>query len=498
MAKPIFTLGIDLPGDDFEEVPEQSTQTLLDADIVVYMPGFLGAQSSAQQYQGEPILNASSSASLPGTFAHWRSEIGAALLAGKTVVVFLSAPQTRHRYTGQKKTSGTGRSAVDTHFVDSISSYSAISPWIDAAPKSGSGVRLVGPQNELAAYWSEFGAQSPYEALITSPVDRVLLATTALDKPVAGTIKTDTGRMIALPPLRVDEMKGMLRYKQDVQVWTDEALRFGKRLAFALRQIARVATDNRDRSAAPTWTQHAAYALRAEDTLRQSVAVLDQQIAQLTCKMAVAEAGLAEAGWPRSLLFETGKPLEDAVRKALRILEFRAENFVEGDSEFDALFESPEGRFIGEVEGRDSKAIAIEKMSQLQRNLREDFDREEVTAYAKGVLFGNAARLAPPEERAEFFTAKCVTAAARDHIALVRTPDLFPVVAYLLLEPNPEYAASCRRAICDADGAVVVFPAPPTVERSTTQPLPSSDSNVNPSAEPSGLVNEPFPPEPAS
>src|SRR5439155_24203874 len=110
--------------------------------------------------------------------------------------------------------------------------------------------------------------------------------------------------------------------------------------------------------------------------------------------------------------------------------------FVGGDSEFDVVFHAPEGRCLGEVEGKDAKAINIDKLSQLERNLQEDFARDEVTEFAKGVLFGNAERLKPPAQRGEAFTEKCISAAKRACIALVRTSDLFDPVRYLRTHPD--------------------------------------------------------------
>ena len=74
---------------------------------------------------------------------------------------------------------------------------------------------------------------------------------------------------------------------------------------------------------------------------------------------------------------------------------------------------APRERFIGEVEGKDNKAINIDKFSQLERNLNEDFAREGVDQFAKGVLFGNPYRLRSPDNRDDPFTDKCRTAAAR-------------------------------------------------------------------------------------
>jgi hypothetical protein len=142
-------------------------------------------------------------------------------------------------------------------------------------------------------------------------------------------------------------------------------------------------------------------------------------------------------------------------------LGFSAEGHRDAESEFDAVFTSPEGRFLGEVEGKDNKAVNIDKMSQLERNLQEDFAKDGVSAFAKGVLFGNAHRLELPSKRAAGFTDKCLTAASRLGVALVHTADLFEAARYLSDHTDDAYAASCRQAIFAAHGTVVEFPKPP-------------------------------------
>jgi hypothetical protein len=178
-------------------------------------------------------------------------------------------------------------------------------------------------------------------------------------------------------------------------------------------------------------------------------------------KQEVVQTELLQAGAVRALLFEQGPRLESAVLDALSTLGFSATRYNEGGSEFDAVFESPEGRFLGEVEGKDNKAINIDKFSQLERNLQEDFAREDVQDFAKGVLFGNPERLTDPSERKQAFTEKCIAAAKRVHVALVKTADLFDPVRYLKANSDPEYANACRKAIFGAAGEIVQFPVPP-------------------------------------
>ena len=155
-----------------------------------------------------------------------------------------------------------------------------------------------------------------------------------------------------------------------------------------------------------------------------------------------------------------GRRLEAAVLEAMRLMEFEASNFRSSDSEFDVVLECAEGRCVGEVEGRDRKAISIDKMRQLEVNIHEDLSREEVSEPAKGILFGNAFRLSSPSDRpAEHFTAKCMTAAKRNRTALIRTCDLFEVAKTLADTRDVGFATSCREAIFDTSGGVVVFPA---------------------------------------
>jgi hypothetical protein len=159
------------------------------------------------------------------------------------------------------------------------------------------------------------------------------------------------------------------------------------------------------------------------------------------------------------LLYEKGTPLEDAVLEALDVLGFKAERFKEGGSEFDSVFTSPEGRFLGEAEGKDSKAINIEKLRQLSMNVHEDYEREEVTELAKGVLFGNAQRLEDLSARDQFFTEKCVREARRFGFALVRTPDLFIAAKHVRERGDEAFKKRCREALLNTEGgAVVVFP----------------------------------------
>lgn len=206
---------------------------------------------------------------------------------------------------------------------------------------------------------------------------------------------------------------------------------------------------------------------------------IDNQLLELSKARTRLDQKLIADTLPMCLLFDKGRPLEDAVIDALRIIGFKADRYQDDESEFDIVFESPEGRFLGEVEGKDSSPININKFQQLERNIQEDFTREDVSEYAKGVLFGNPHRLTAPDKRQTLFTKKALSAAKRSGYVLVHTPDLFEAVQYLKKKRDAVFARKAREAFAKTAGSVLALPAVPRPlknkrRRSTEQDAPAN------------------------
>lgn len=488
----IFAVGFDLPGDELEYVEFDSDTTLLDADIILFEPT-LGNVSSYESYNGKSLLSDHSSFSVKQRLDHWRSEIVAAVKAGKLVIVYLAKPRECYRYTGQKQHSGTGRSRVTTNIVTEVSSYEAIPNLKAATPKTGTEIQIDRDAKYLAPYWSEFSSYSPYEVEIDGEFKQILLRSRSGNRTLGAAVRNATGALLFLPPIRYDQKK-FVRHdkKSEKSYWTDEALQFGKRLVASLGALASSLRQTGQATPPPSWTEESRFRLASEGQLEIEISDCSASIAALQAKKKILEEELLHAGSLRRLLFEQGKPLEASILEALHFLGFDAQPFADGESEFDCVFISPEGRCLGEAEGKDNKAINIDKFSQLERNLQEDFSRDDITEYAKGALFGNAFRLSPPSERGDFFTEKCLSAAKRVAAALVRTPDLFEPAKYMQENPGDNgYAKQCRDAIFKAKGEVVVFPAPPISDSSVLEMQPHSEEDkpniqVNTDAPPDG------------
>lgn len=482
----IFTVGFDLPGSEFEYIQFDSDQTLLDADIVLYLPT-LGDCSFeyGEEWAGRAILSHSSSFSTKTRLDHWRAEIVAAVSAGKLIIVHLAKPIEYCRYTGERRFSGTGRSRVQTNIVTEISSYEAVPNIKKVTSKSGSGIRLEKDGTYLAPYWNEFAEFSPYEVEIEGEFNKILLRSQAGNRIIGAAFHGKSGALLFLPPLRYDNDRFVGTADEggdeEKQYWTKEALKFGKRLVSALVGLADVLKQSAQVTPPPAWSLSSEFRLSRESELEARISACTAEIVKLQVNKANFERQLGDAGDLRRLLFEQGKPLERAVLEAMKLIGFDAQGFTDGKSEFDGVFVSPEGRCLGEAEGKDNKAINIEKFSQLERNLQEDFGRDEVTEYAKALLFGNAYRLKPIADRSEFFTDKCISAAKRVGAGLIRTPDLFAPARYMREHPDDsEYAKKCRECIFSTAGAVVVFPEPPIVETTSLAQASQTEASSAP------------------
>ena len=246
---------------------------------------------------------------------------------------------------------------------------------------------------------------------------------------------------------------------EDGEEWTSEAKAWGKKLWDALESLDQTIRSQASTTPTPRWVNTDEFRTFKETGLVNELEHVRNEITKLSEQQTELEVEIKDAGSLRALLYEQGIPLEYAVLEAMRLMGFEASSYRDSDSEFDVVLECPEGRCIGEVEGRDSRAIDINKMRQLEVNIQEDFSREEVSVPAKPILFGNAFRLTPPLERpAEQFTAKCVTAAERNGTALVRTSDLFEIARTLSDHSDANFANACREAIFATKGNVVSFP----------------------------------------
>lgn len=453
MGKRVLTVGCQIPGNLGEYVSFYSERSLLDADFVIFYPTF---------FRLTPYSDFSDAAAVKARLAihHWRREINAAFKAGITIFMMLSASENAPPPNGDLK----NYSVFDYIFGFPLHSYLAVS--------EGTSMILASGESLLREYWRQFGNESQYRVYMENlhPFKPLVISSRG-GRVVGGIYRNEgAGALVALPWLDLyrDELCERIRMPQNEDpefTWKTAGEEWGRRYINALVALDDVFQTPGHATPIPSWAQNDSFKTAKEIELSQTLLAIESERSTLNQRHEKLKEDMGEATSLKALLFEQGRALEKAVREAMSLMGFKASTYRDSDSEFDAVLECPEGRCIGEVEGRDSKAINIDKIRQLNSNIGEDFEREEVSEPAKAVLFGNAYRLTPPSERpAEHFTAKCVNEARRIRAALVRTSDLFEVAKALADHPNPNFATLCRKAILATEGEVVQFPSATNAE----------------------------------
>ena len=480
MAKrTVVSVDCEIPGGLSEFVSFESKTSLLDWDIILFNPSITSYIFSLETYQGKSSLDDARSFRLREGAEHWRRELSEAFRVGKTVFVLLSELQEIFIDTGRREHSGTGRNRQTTQIVAPFNNYQVLPIDMTVTAAEGKGIKLTREGALLADYWREFSDHSVYKVLIAGKIGTPLLITTAGAKTVGAMLQSREtgGTLVLLPYLNLwseefyeeseedpdadDEQESEEDEEDEEEAnlrWTEKGTRFGHKLLNCLLAIDTVLKQASAATPAPDWVGAPLYILPKEAKLREELLQVESTLEELAAKKEELKIQIVEEGSLRRLLYEKGPPLEVAILQALQLLGFRAEPYRDSDSEFDVVFECAEGRLLGEAEGKDNYPINVDKLRQLEMNIHEDFARDGVTEMAKAVLFGNAYRLRPLDDRGEYFTQKCMTAAKRNETALVRTPDLFRVAQYLSDEPDQAFAKKCREALLATKGAIVSFP----------------------------------------
>lgn len=469
-AKKILTVGLELASSEPTYTTFRSKTSLLDWDIFLFRPEiseFL--HNYYQTYQGKPCFNDTASFEARECCEHWRREIKQAVETGKTVIVFLPPLYEAYVDTGGRSYSGTGRNQKTTRHVELLTNYHTLPASLAPISATGSAMKLAPKGAEvLAPYWEEFGERSSYKVVLSAPEVPARVLTRVGDKPVGAIYrsKSSAGTLLLLPDVDFSP-PNFTKRKGESEVWTSAAGQFAGAFLSAVVALDKALRSSSEVTPEPSWAATAQYTLAPETALRVRLLDAERQLEEAQRKKEQIAEAITVAAMPRALLYEKGKPLEAAIIQALKTLGFEAEPFKQSDSEFDVVFESEEGRLIGEAEGKDAKAVNVDKLRQLSMNIHEDLQREEVSEPAKPVLFGNGFRLQEPAARPDPFTEKCHAAASTSSTALVSTADLFPPVQYLLAHKDPAYASACRAAIMATVGRVG-FPSPP-VDAAETQ-----------------------------
>jgi len=461
--KNIRTIGYEIPDKSELILSFSEHGSLMDADIILIAPNLPYYEKSAIDggyYKGKTCYGSHGSFDLKRDLKHWKNELRNALHAGKTVFLFLSEKEEYFVETGDKEHKG----KRTTLLLAPGHNYELLPESIGTIT-SAHGKHIESTGHPLFKnFFKQFKKDLKYHLYLEDIGDgKPIFIGKDKTKILGALFQIGAGNLVVLPYLDYDEEKFTEVKKEkdgeEIEYWTDEATEFGNKLVQALVEIDNGMSQEFIKSPPPAWTTQKKFLGKKEVKLKADIEKSRKKIDDIDRKIKQIQIDLFEEQILRDLLFEQGKPLENAIIKALRILGYEAENYDDGEVELDQIILSPEGeRYIGESEGKDSKAINIAKFRHLIDGLNDDFARDEVDEKGFGILFGNPERLEDPQKRKLDFTEKCKRGAKREGIALIKTVDLYKVAMYLNENSNESFKKQCREAIKKGLGKIVEFP----------------------------------------
>ncbi|MCT3758535.1 hypothetical protein HZQ19_02390 [Elizabethkingia anophelis] len=448
----LFLDNIDLKGFD-------SKSSLSDADIVIFDPKIHELYYKHSTYSGKKSFDLDTSTKMKESAKHWNRELNSFLEAGKNVFIFLRGKEEFYLDSGQRETSGTGRNQKVTHIVDLYDNYKFFPLRLQV--HNAEGKKVISKNNLIKTFLDDFKDVFSYKAYIEEKGDNIqsLLLNKTQDKIVSGVLKYKNGNIIFLPYIA----PFYEHFFDDEDDFTDEGNIYQRKIIKNILEIDKTLSGIVEKSPKPNWIEEEQFRLKNVQEIEKKIKINLDEIKRIEEKNHDLEIQRSNEEVLLDLLYETGKPLESAVIKALQILGYKAENFDDGVLELDQVIISPEGdRYIGECEGKDNKSIDITKFRQLQDSLNEDFQREEVEEKAFGILFGNPYRNTEIVNRTEFFTTKCIKGAEREKIGLIKTIELFFVCKYLVENKDERFKKNCRKKIHESLGKVIELPEIPS------------------------------------
>jgi hypothetical protein len=467
--KRISNIGIDIPSDEDNYIRLDSNESLSETDIAIFCPDFSNTIYSSydsssfngnEQYEGKKLYNKVSSAKIIDHTNHWKSEILHFVENGGMMIVVLSKIEDFYIYTGEKSFTGTGKNQKTTYHVIPYSNYNFL-PFSTIKFHSASGKSVFPNNNIVNDLYQNCKDYLSFQTYIKGDkISNILFTTKNKDRILGASLQINKGNVIFVPDISFKDLK-LRKYneKTEKSLWTPEAIKVGKMFINSIVEIDKVLRKSMEKSPKPNWLQNESFILQESEKIAELINTNKSEILRRQKEIEKLELGLEENESLKDLLFETGKPLEQAVIKALKILGYKAENYNDGTLELDQIILSPEGeRFIGECEGKDTKDIDVSKFRQLLDGLNADFEKETVQEKAFGLLFGNPQRVMDPAERTLSFTIKCVTGAKREKFGLIKTSDLFIVCRHIIEHNDNNFALKCRKAIVEQLGQIIEFP----------------------------------------
>jgi hypothetical protein len=255
-----------------------------------------------------------------------------------------------------------------------------------------------------------------FEKVVTDKALLKILKPIAIDKvdaPIAFEINYGKGKIVFLPP----------------SVFMEN----GNKVCGILNECIRNSFQWSPPLLKPSWLK--GYVLPDENEIIKEVAELETRINKLEEDKSLVQNRYDDLEQLKELLYESGKQLEFAVRKAFGVIGFQVIEPEKYQESFDLFAVEGDLHIIGEIEGSKGQ-IDVQKYRQL---LDYVTDLSVLKGKkCKGIMIGNGYLDIDPEKRQEQFTIHTIKGCNDQGYCRITTAELFKAVQRILLTKSNE------------------------------------------------------------
>jgi hypothetical protein len=400
--------------------------SFLDYDAVIIDTKDLADEyimASDDQYEGKKVIPRNWSTKIANDFDRVREQIKELLNHGKNVFVIMSRNEDCFVYTGESKTSGTGKNAHTTNYVTEFDVFSFLPIEIQPAMLTGESY-CIDCNLPYSTFFNATKSFLYYETTFDAPQEARLLTTPNRSKAISAVFKIGKGNLVLLPCCGIEDDD------EDGEHWFENA----KTYLDALLELNNSLLSNEEEYELPLWSN--AVKMPGEDSAEAEIEKDMAKLKKLEEKIAKDKAHLSSIQCKKRLLTANGTVLEESVKEVLQEIGFTLQKTEKGRSDVIASYKGID--IVAEIKGV-SKSAAEKHAAQLEKwvaQFIEENDREP-----KPILIVNGFCDTPLTERKEevFPDQMLKYCVARGHVLITTTQLL---CLYIEIKNDPSCAES--------------------------------------------------------
>lgn len=420
MSKSIVSVGLYIDDPRVVNCEFGKLGTLADGDVVLYQPFFF------QNWDTEATCR---------VFNHWKNELSDAYNERKTIVVYMPYPWLKYwDQEGEER---------DLFY------HLPVSFGFPYTSKEIKKIRVEDDADFLREYWELVGDISKGMLTIDKLADGVkrILKTHTGNKAI-GVLSWEEdnrlGNVLFLPPFESKNGKIYAGGEEITSKVCDAIIKMDQNLK---------KPKNKEEKKIPEWVS--GIKLPKEDEFETKLEEVEGSIQKLKEQKSKIEQEKQDYTRIKGLLYGGGHNLEDLIRDVLKKLGFEnVRSIRKSEFEVDVVFEYEGNIFIGEVEGKDNRAIDKDKVGQLVTTFAEFSKHQEDCVPDRGFLFGNGYRLIEPEKRGLGFTEGAIKTAKNLNCVLIETKYLYEIAKVIQEGADEEYCKKIRNLIIEAESGI--------------------------------------------